>query len=104
MGQASWKSAPFSMRNVFCAAPVLILVAGFCLPSYSLQATTAPHPAAEVSPVAKGVKLAHEGRCKEALPLLKAPLKSGGSDLKREAGLAGVRCAMALGEPDGAID
>lgn len=92
------------MRNVSHAAPVLIFLAGFCLPAYSQQATTSPHPGPEASPGARGVKLAKAGHCKEALPLLKGPLKSAGSDLKREAGLAGVRCAMAIGEPDAAID
>ncbi len=52
----------------------------------------------------RGVRLAGTGRCAEALPLLR---KSEGHiqhlDLKRRAGAAGVKCAMALDRRDDAL-
>src|SRR5437867_2067915 len=54
----------------------------------------------------KGVDLAKAGRCKEALPLLKQEmsLHTASKDLKREAGFAGVRCAMFADQRDAALD
>ncbi len=54
----------------------------------------------------KGVDLAKAGHCKEALPLLKqeVSLRTASTDLKREAGFAGVRCAMFVDQRDAAVD
>src|SRR5262249_20295009 len=56
-------------------------------------------------PGMSGAALAEAGRCREAIPLLKKelPLISN-PDLKRSAGLAGVRCAMEIGQLDDAVD
>src|ERR1700694_3327186 len=49
----------------------------------------------------QALKLAGAGHCKEALPLLRrAVLGSAEKDLKRQAGFAGVRCAMLGTSPD----
>lgn len=63
-------------------------------------------PAADSSTDAKhAVNLAKTGHCKEALPLLKkSAAHIVGKDLKRDAGFAGVRCAMFTDQPDAAID
>ncbi len=42
----------------------------------------------------RGLALSQERRCKEALPLLRTALRTADKDLKRQAGFAGVRCAM----------
>jgi tetratricopeptide (TPR) repeat protein len=65
-----------------------------------VQASGPPQPAR------KGVDLAKAGRCKEALPLLKQEmsLHRARKDLKREAGFAGVRCAMFADQRDAALD
>jgi tetratricopeptide (TPR) repeat protein len=52
----------------------------------------------------RGLSLAKSGRCKEALPLLRTAARSGESDLKRQAGFAGVRCAMLGPSPDSATE
>jgi tetratricopeptide (TPR) repeat protein len=54
----------------------------------------------------KGIDLAKAGHCKEALPLLKQEmsLHTASKDLKREAGFAGVRCAMFADQPEAAVD
>lgn len=49
--------------------------------------------------------LAEAGQCKEAIPLLKKDLPQiTNTDLKRTAGLAGVRCAAEMNQYDEAID
>jgi len=56
-------------------------------------------------PAMSGAALAEAGRCREAIPLLKKELPLfKNPDLKRSAGLAGVRCAMEIGQPDDAVD
>jgi len=66
-------------------------------------------PAASSSDVAqsiqKGLSLAKSGHCSEALPLLKkssAHLED--KSLKRDAGLAGVRCGLFTNQPDAVTD
>jgi tetratricopeptide (TPR) repeat protein len=52
-----------------------------------------------------GASLAENGQCREALPhLRKSAKRVVDPHLKRSVGLSGVRCAMALGELDEAID
>ena len=63
-------------------------------------------PAANASAVAQdAVGRAENGHCTEALPALR---KSVGhladKELKRKVGLAGVRCAMTLNQPNAAVD
>jgi tetratricopeptide (TPR) repeat protein len=55
--------------------------------------------------VQHNAELAENGHCPEALPLLKknAPLVTD-KELKRRAGLDGVRCAMTLNQPDEAVE
>jgi len=51
------------------------------------------------------LNLAKQGRCGEAVPLLKkAILQSSDKNFRRDAGLAGVRCAMVKNEFDAADD
>jgi len=54
--------------------------------------------AAQPQPAAGGVKLALEGHCAEALPLLDEAMRdaANGLDTKRTVSFAGVRCAMSL--------
>jgi tetratricopeptide (TPR) repeat protein len=75
------------------------------LPCMFLTAFRAPgraqlKPASQpVSPAAleHAVELAEQGRCAEALPPLRKGLRTiGNGDLKRRAGAAAVRCALAL--------
>src|SRR5262249_22970782 len=56
-------------------------------------------------PAMSGEALAQAGRCREAIPSLKKELPLiTNADLKRSAGLAGVRCAMEIGSLDDAVD
>jgi tetratricopeptide (TPR) repeat protein len=56
-------------------------------------------------PTMSGAALAEAGRCHEAIQPLKKELPLiRNADLKRSAGLAGVRCAMEIGRLDDAVD
>jgi len=53
----------------------------------------------------RGAKLAENGRCGEALPLLKKSFPQiSDKDLKLRVGFGAVRCAMTLNQPDLAVD
>lgn len=101
MGQVS-QPAPFLML----LSRILVLSAVFCaliLPTHSIAQTkssTTSSPDVSQS-VQKGLTLAKTGRCIEALPLLR---KSSGhvddKSLKRDAGLAGVRCGLFANQPE----
>jgi tetratricopeptide (TPR) repeat protein len=82
-----------------------VLLGALCCPSFAAQSakpTSASDPSASLR---KGVELAKEGHCKQALPLLKkAPPQLADRSLKRDAGLAGVRCALFSSQPDAAVD
>ncbi len=66
-------------------------------PSATAQQTRKPTPS--------GTALAEAGRCREAIPQLKKELPQvTNPDRKRAAGLAGVRCAMGLNQPEEAVD
>ena len=65
-----------------------------------------PTAVASTSFVQRAVDLAKSGHCKEALPLLKkgASLHTTSKELKRQAGFAGVRCAMFTNQSNVAVD
>jgi len=73
------------------------------VPAQSPKPPSAPASNAP-SPADRGVKLAEEGRCGEALPLLKRSAAGADANLKRRIGMAGVKCAMALDQRSAAVD
>ena len=76
--------------------PALLLVAAGCLSQTSK---------AKAAPVQGALELARSGRCGEAIPLLKREIaQSRDKDLRRNAGFAGVRCAMVNNQFDAATD
>jgi tetratricopeptide (TPR) repeat protein len=106
IGQAALLRLPFSMsRFQLCIAVVSCLFFRLSAPVYAIQAKK-PVSAGDASASArKGVELAKTGHCKEAIPALKkATSQVADRDLQRQAGFAGVRCAMFLDQPDTAID
>jgi tetratricopeptide (TPR) repeat protein len=70
----------------------------------SAAKSPATEPSSASSGAQKGLALAEEGRCREALPVLKrsAP-QSADKPLKLKAGLAIVRCALSLNQSDAAV-
>ena len=78
-------------------------ICSVALPIILLASGTTAQPARR--PAMSGAALAEAGRCHEAVPRLKKELSLiGNADLKRSAGLAGVRCAMEIGRLDDAVD
>jgi tetratricopeptide (TPR) repeat protein len=82
----------FFKKILLVASPIILLASG---------ATAQPARGPSMS----GAALAEAGRCYEAVPRLKKELSLiRNADLKRSAGLAGVRCAMEIGRLDDAVD
>jgi tetratricopeptide (TPR) repeat protein len=84
---------------------VIVFLVG-CLWSVSVaqqaKNSTAPHPV--VSPE-KAITLAEQGRCRESLvPLKHAMTGQVPPETRRQAGVLGVRCALAVDDRDSAID
>jgi tetratricopeptide (TPR) repeat protein len=82
----------------------LVFLCGALVPLCS-HAQTKISPADNSQSLKKGMDLARSGHCREALPLLRK--QSGQVEdklLKRDAGLAGVRCALFSNQPDAALD
>lgn len=53
----------------------------------------------------KALSLAEQGHCRESVPALKRALSSQiASDTKKEIGVAGVRCALAMDDRDSTVD
>jgi tetratricopeptide (TPR) repeat protein len=75
--------------------------------SVTAQQPKAVHPAATgVGLTAtQAVELAEQGRCKEAVPALKRVMNSKGpSDIRKNAGVLGLRCSFALQNDDAAME
>ena len=93
-------------RLVHSAIPCLLLT--ILLPGYSLLAQS-PKPTAKTSMASpltteKALGLAAQGRCKEALSTLKRSLSGSEPDeVRKNAGIMGLRCALSLDERDSVI-
>src|SRR5258708_33502368 len=67
-------------------------------------AQTANKPVLDASSAARNATtLAEEGHCSTALPALEKSIRVADPELKRKAGLAGVRCSMTLGRTEAAL-
>jgi tetratricopeptide (TPR) repeat protein len=90
-------------RILWIGVPYSILLASSLVaqqPKTSTPSSTAPVISTE-----KALELAQQGHCKEAIPALRHALSSqGADDLKKQAGVAGVRCALAVDNRDAAAD
>ena len=89
-------------RNCYSAlVPILLLT--FPVP-FSFSQISKSSPTETSRSAQNGLDLAKSGHCKEALPLLKKALQTSDKDHQREAGLAGIRCAMVNNQFDAAGD
>src|SRR5438128_3161826 len=95
----------FFMRKFPFLVQISLLPLVLSLPQSLAQAAKKVAPSDVSSPVARALHLAASGKCKEAIPLLKRALpQTSDKDLRRSAGLDGVRCAMASNQFDAAED
>ena len=95
-------------RNPFKIGVLCLLLDSLALGSPLVAQTPKnnPGPATEpsVSPE-KAISLAEQGRCKEAVPALKRALNSQTpAELRKKAGVSGLRCSLALDNRDSALD
>src|SRR6266404_531485 len=105
MGAGVTIRLPFFLFRPFYAALVLSCLLG--LPGReSLAQPSKPAAVASTSSLQRAIDVAKSGHCKEALPLLKkaTSLHTANKDLKRQAGFAGVRCAMFTNQSNVAVD
>jgi tetratricopeptide (TPR) repeat protein len=83
------------MSHRFLSGSVLLLT----LSNLCAAQSSASQPSAATA-AAHAIGLADQGRCAEAIPELKRSLRQPiGSDLKKKAGLSGLRCAMTHNQP-----
>jgi tetratricopeptide (TPR) repeat protein len=92
-----------AMPRIAKMLAILCLVLGSSLSSRAQsKAGGVANPSAAAE---HAINLATAGRCAEAIPELKRAMRSAAdSDLKKRAGLAGVRCAMTHNLPSEAVD
>jgi len=102
-GRRLFDACLFFMLRYFHLALTSVFVCAFLSLTSSAQNTK---QAGGGAPSGKqAVNLAKAGHCKEALPGLKrAAQHDADAALKRDVGFAGVRCAMAIGETEAAVD
>ena len=93
------------MRRYPYLVQISLFLLLFSIPQSVAQGSKPATPSDLSSPVIRALHLADSGRCKEAIPLLKRALSlTSDKDLKRNAGLDGVRCAMTSNQFDAAED
>jgi len=102
MGQMFPNICPISM---FRRRYAVLLFACFTLAELFGQTTKSAPASDPAANAQRGIKLAQNGRCEDAVPALKrATPRIADKTLKRTAAFAGVRCAMLLNQTDAAID
>jgi tetratricopeptide (TPR) repeat protein len=89
-----------SLKRVSAGLAVLLTVCA--LAADGPKKSPAPDPSA---PLRHGVELAESGHCDQALPVLSKTIsRVADKDLKKRAGFAGIRCALALNQMDPALE
>jgi len=88
-------------------ASLIFCFAG-CLASATIasaqQSKTSAAPQSALTPE-KALSLAEQGHCRESIPALKRALASQlASDTKKEIGVVGVRCSLAMDDRDATVD
>lgn len=88
-----------------CAAVAMMSVASWCA-APAAWTQTSPKPTPDVTAgIKRDLSQAEHGHCSEALPALKRDLhKIESRELKRQAGVDGVRCSMSLNQPADAVE
>jgi len=104
IGQAFVNACPIfmsgSLSTVLISAVLGALLCGTSAAQIKAKPASAPSSTAQ-----QGLKLANDGQCPQAIPILrKAAAQPGGKELKRQVGFNGVRCAMSENQPDAAGD
>ncbi|MHB8499950.1 MAG: tetratricopeptide repeat protein [Candidatus Acidiferrales bacterium] len=95
-------------RNPCTAAILLLATSPWFSTSLLIAQTPKTTPNSGGDPTLteeKAVSLAEQGRCKEALPALKRAMNlQGTAEVRKKAGVLGLRCSLTLDTPDSALD
>lgn len=87
---------------------VLVVLSVGCLWSGSIslgQQSKSPTPPHSTLSPEKAIALAEQGRCRESLSALKHAIAGQGpSETRKQAGVLGVRCSLAIDDRDSALD
>ena len=98
---------PFKMCSSRWKAVIVLSLAG-CIWSASIALCQEPKAGAAHTTALtpeKALALAQKGRCRESISALKRALTSQvASDTKKEIGVVGVRCSLAVDDRDSALD
>jgi tetratricopeptide (TPR) repeat protein len=100
--QAQFKMGIFRGKTTF----ILVLAGYLWSASIALgqQAKSAPAPQSALSPE-KALSLAEQGHCRENIPALKRAMTSQiAAATKKEVGVVGVRCSLAVDDRDSTLD
>jgi tetratricopeptide (TPR) repeat protein len=94
---------PVCFAHIFLL--LILLVSGLPLSAQSTKPAPTASPSNPMT-TEKALELAQQGRCKEALPALKRALTGTTPpfDVKKNAGVVGLRCALAMDDRDSAAD
>lgn len=99
--QASFKMCTFRGKTAFILLAAYLWSASFTL---GQQPKVASAPQSALSPE-KALALAEQGHCRESISALKRALASQvASTTKKEIGVVGVRCSLALDDRDSTLD
>jgi Tfp pilus assembly protein PilF len=80
----------------------LLVVCSWCATTLAQQSKSAP--ASELSPD-KAITMAAQGHCREAIPALKhAMAGQSAAGMRKEAGVSGVRCSLAVDDRDATLE
>ena len=95
-------------RNLKKSAILFLLIISLILGSSLVAQTTKNNPgtagASSLTPE-KAISFAEQGRCKETLPELKRALNAQShAELRKKAGVLGLRCSLTLDNRDSALD
>ena len=94
-------SIPSKSRVLRILLPILLTSVWLC--SFASGQETAKAPATASSSGERGISLAGQGKCKEALPLLKKAAQVADKNLRYDVLMATARCAMSVDQRETAV-
>ena len=104
---SKWRPVQDKVLGNSKRALLLCLAIGLLIFPLRAQQSNTTHPTASSSDLSttQAILLAQQGHCKSAIPALKRALESAAPvDIRKNAGVLGVRCSLALDDRDSTLD